>query len=362
MNNQLIKARTRLVLDHPFFGSLALRLRLVEDTSIDTAYTDGMVLGYNPAFIETLDLPQTQFLLAHEVMHLACMHHTRRGKRDKDRWNIAADYAINGILEEAGFRQPQGVLLNPCFSDKSAETIYGLLPENPSDPDKGKFGEVRDAPPSSDIKQTEAAGRVQVAQAAQQGKAMGNLPEGLKRLVQEILYPALNWRELLRYFVEEAIRTDFSWMSPSRRYLHLGLHLPGLYAKSLGHVVIAIDTSGSIDDDVLNRFTTEISGVLEAFDTVIDVLCCDTRVQDHQQYDRQDLPLKIEPKGGGGTNFRPVFEWVEEQGQNPCCLIYLTDLKCNRFPDHAPDYPVLWIQYGNSAWSKAPFGEVVRMK
>jgi len=360
MNKQLIKARSRLVLDHPFFGSLALRLRFVEDTSVDTAYTDGQVIGYNPAFIKTLDLAQTQFLIAHEVMHVACLHHTRRGKRDKERWNVAADYAINGILEEAGFRQPQGALLNPCFSDKSAEAIYGLLPENPSNVDDGKYGQVRDTP-SGDIKQTEAVGRVQLAQAAQQAKSMGNLPGGITRLVQEMLYPSLDWRELLRYFLEKAASNDFSWMCPSRRYLHLGLHLPGFYTKELGPVVIAVDTSGSIDTDALNRFVSEISGVLEAFDTLIDVLCCDREVQDHQQYDRQDLPLQIEPKGGGGTDFRPVFEWVENQGVNPCCLIYLTDLECNRFPDDVPAYPVLWIQTGNNGYP-VPFGEIVQMK
>jgi predicted metal-dependent peptidase len=149
-------------------------------------------------------------------------------------------------------------------------------------------------------------------------------------------------------------------MCPSRRYLHQGLCLPGLYSKDLGHIVIAVDTSGSIDTDALSRFATEVSAILEVYDTVIDVLCCDTKIQDHRQFDRQDLPLNIEPKGGGGTSFIPVFEWVEAQNLVPCCLIYLTDLECSRFPINAPGYPVLWVQTGNGGYP-VPFGEVIRM-
>jgi predicted metal-dependent peptidase len=141
MNAQLTRARTQLVLDHPFFGSLALRLRLIEDASAKTAYTDGVVIGYNPAFIGTLDLAQTKWLLAHEVMHVACMHHTRRESRDIDRWNVAADYAINGILEEAGFKTPEGFLLNPDFFGKSAEAIYVLLPHQAAGTAMVSYGE-----------------------------------------------------------------------------------------------------------------------------------------------------------------------------------------------------------------------------
>jgi predicted metal-dependent peptidase len=363
MNNKLTKARTQLVLDHPFFGSLALRLKLVEDESVDSAYTDGVVIGYNPAFIDRLTLPETKWLIAHEVMHIALMHHTRRKSRDIKRWNKAADYIVNLVLHDAGFTHPQGILFNPSFAGKSAEDIYALLPEEQSDGDEGigdNYGEVRDAPDGVDPKQAEAQVRVQMAQALQQAKLRGNIPGCVARLVQEILYPPLDWREILRHFVEEATRSDYSWLNPSRRYAYQGIVLPSLNSKELGNIVIAVDTSGSIDMDALSRFAAEISAVLESYDTVIDVLCCDTKIRYHQQYGRQDLPLNIESKGGGGTSFIPVFEWVEEQGVNPCCLIYLTDLECSRFPINEPGYPVLWVQTGNSGYP-VPFGDVIRM-
>ena len=362
--NILTKARTQLVLDHPFFGSLALRLRLLADETTDTAYTDGVVMGYNPSFIEQLTLPETKWLLAHEVLHIACQHHTRRQSRNVVRWNKAADYVVNAILKDAGFKHPEGILLNPSFEGKSAETIYTLLPDEDTEggDDASNIGEVRDGPGScdGDMKQMEADVRVQIAQALQQAKKMGNLPNNVRRLVQEILYPPLNWRELLRHFIEQAVRKDYSWLYPSRRFVHQGIILPSLNSKELGNIVIAVDTSGSIDTDALNRFVVEVSAVLEVYDTVIDVLCCDTKIRDHQQFDRQDLPLNIEPKGGGGTNFIPVFEWVEENAVNPCCLIYLTDLECFRFPGNAPDYPVMWVQTGNMGY-RVPFGEVVQM-
>lgn len=352
-----------MVLDHPFFGSLALRLRLLEDASTDTAYTDGVVMGYNPAFIQSLGKPETQWLIAHEVLHLAFFHHTRKNGRDADRWNAAADYAINGVLSEAGFRAPQGALFNPMFAEKSAEEIYDLLPDNGSATESGKLGEVRDAPAScnGDLKKAEAACRVQMAQALQQAKAMGSLPGSIRKLVQNLLYPALDWRELLRQYLEQAACNDYCWLNPSRRYLNQGLILPGLHSKELGNMVVAVDTSGSIDIDALTRFATEISAVLEAFDVCIDVLYCDAKVQGHHQYDRQDLPLKLKPIGGGGTDFRPVFEWVEDNDISPCCMVYLTDLECHRFPEVIPDYPVLWVTT-SSRDGKVPFGEVVKLR
>jgi hypothetical protein len=165
--DKLIKARTQLVLDQPFFGSLALRLVLVEDEKAATAYTNGVVLGYNRAFIKDLSIEETKWLVAHEVMHLACLHHTRRANRKPYRWNVAADYAINGVLAEAGFKTPAGCLLDSRYEGKSAEAIYAVLPdpgkdeEQPgSDGHSNLPGEIRDAPGGAGRAK---AGRGQVA-------------------------------------------------------------------------------------------------------------------------------------------------------------------------------------------------------
>jgi len=374
---KLTRARTQLVMGHPFFGSLALRLQVIEDHSIQTAYTNGVVLGYNPGFIQGLSLEETKWLVAHEVMHLACLHHTRRAGRHVRKWNVAADYAINAVLDEAGFKTPAGFLLEDRFDGKSAEAIYAMLPDQQgsggnegADPggeepaeSRATFGpgEVRDAPGNrpGDLKQAEAQWRVNLAQAAQQAQAMGSLPGSIKRLIDAVLHPAVDWRVLLRHFVEQAARNDYAWLPPSSRYLAHGICLPGLHSKELGRIVIAVDTSGSIDTVALNQFAAEISGILEEYEAEIDVVYCDTRIQGHQAYGRADLPLKLNPIGGGGTDFRPVFEWVATE-PDPCCLIYFTDLECDRFPSDTPNYPVLWVQFGD-ARRLVPFGEVMEI-
>lgn len=359
----LIKARSQLVLDAPFFGSLALRLALVEDAHTDTAYTDGQVLGYNPAFIAGLTMPHVKALVAHEVMHLACLHHTRRKNRHTAKWNIAADHAINGILVEAGFTLPEGALLDACYANRSAEFIYDQLPD-PPDGQMGYygFGEVRDSPAPSggDVKAVEAGWKVAITQAAQQAKAIGNVPGGVRRLVDSVVTATVDWRELLRLFIEKDARSDYAWLPPNRRWLSSGICMPGLHSKEPGQVVVAVDTSGSIDDQLLARFSVEVSGLLEDYDTTIHVIYCDTRVQGVQTFEHQDLPLKLNPQGGGGTNFRPVFDWVAEQNLEPCCLAYLTDLQCSRFPQSAPEYPVLWLCTEPNG-REVPFGQVVEI-
>ncbi len=123
------KARTTLLLDHPFFGSLLFRLGGQASGSIQTMATDGVSLFYNPAFVETLNAAELAGVLAHEVMHPALQHHTRRGKRDQERWNMACDYAINPLLLDAGLTLPKDVLIDHRFRGMSAERIYNLIEE-----------------------------------------------------------------------------------------------------------------------------------------------------------------------------------------------------------------------------------------
>ena len=123
------KARTALLLDHPFFGSLLFRLGGRASGSIQTMATDGVSLFYNPAFVETLNAAELAGVLAHEVMHPALQHHTRRGDRDRKRWNMACDYAINPLLLDAGLTLPKDVLIDHRFRGMSAERIYNLIEE-----------------------------------------------------------------------------------------------------------------------------------------------------------------------------------------------------------------------------------------
>lgn len=371
-HQKIIKARAGMVLDQPFFASLALRLRLAEDSTCETLWTDGHTLGFNPKFVEKLPLDQVKGVIAHEVMHLACVHHTRQGNREHRKWNRAGDYAINQILVDSNIALPDGLLLDPAFVGMSADEIYGRIPDPPPDDpagscnDPGGCGEVREAkgPGGASLSESEKAQeeqnwKIAMTQAKTQAEAMGDLPGGLARFVEEILEPRVNWKEVLRRFVDQAARNDYTWTRPNRRYLHHGLYLPALYSEELPPIVIAVDTSGSVDDEMISQFASEMTDMLREYKTSCNVLYCDTRIAGVESFTSDDLPLKLDPRGGGGTDFRPPFEWVKEKGMTPACLIYLTDMCCRRFPD-PPGYPVLWAKTGE--WgSQAPFGEEVKI-
>jgi predicted metal-dependent peptidase len=433
---KMIRARADLVVGHPFFAALALKLRLREDKACPTMWTDGLDLGFNPEYVHTMPLDKVTGMQAHEIMHLVCQHHTRRNGRDPGLWNKACDYAINAILLDAGFSLPQGYLDDPEYWGKSVDDIYSVLsrlleeekgggtgqseqdgveeaesgegssydgaspiedesdattasadddePEdgeensraaaddgegkggNSSEQDPGRTGEVRDHPglagqaDKRSLERAERDMRVSLAQAVQQALNMGDLPQGLERLARTTLRPKLDWQVVLRRFLQSCTANDYSWTPPNRRYVYMDLHLPSLRSQELPDVVLAIDSSGSVENRILEQFCTEISGLLEAFDTRLTVIQCDAAVQEVQTYTRWDLPVRITPRGGGGTDYRPVFEHIETLGVRPACCIYMTDFECNRFPKAAPSYPVLWVCTAIRNASP-PFGEVLRI-
>ena len=384
--DKIIKARAALVLDEPFFGSLVLRLILEEDSSCNTLWVDGSRLGYNPGFVDSLSMDTLKGCLCHEVMHCALSHHARRGCRDSKKWNVAADYAVNPIIRDK-FSLPDGALFNPDFSGISSEEIYNNLPDQDqgdrdqgqdqsqgqdgddsqgSGADPGGCGEVRDCPgedgglaSESDLSKSEADWKVAVSQAAQQARAFGSLPAGMDRVVDEIVNPKVDWRSLLRRFMDQVSKSDYSWSPPNRRYIHAGLYLPSCRTSDIGTVVVAVDTSGSISQDAINRVAAELSSIVIDFRAESYVLYCDSKIQGIEHFLDGDFPDKLNPKGGGGTSFVPVFEWIDRESINPSFLIYFTDL-CGDFPESGPMYPVLWITEGQ-ALKEVPFGEVIEV-
>jgi predicted metal-dependent peptidase len=425
IEQKLTRARTQLLLNQPFFGTLCLRLKLVSG-SVPTMATDGRRIAFNPAFVDGLKPSELEATLAHEVMHCALGHHCRRGERDPRLWNEAADLAINPILVGNGFTLPAGALIDPSFSDLSAEEIYARLlrdknddsgsgskqtpqqagnggggasqkqqqpqngqpPATSSDsatqkassrgtlapgpaqessapePRPGGFGEVLDATddqghPASQAENSRQQHEWNIAadQAMRSAKACGNEPAQIERPLDESRESAQDWRALLRDFIAATTPSDYRWSPPNRRYIASGLYLPSVHRSGIGTVVIAVDTSGSIGRKELEQFAAEISAISdEAKPEAIYVVYCDAAVQSVQEFGSSE-PVRLEPKGGGGTDFRPAFEWVESNGITPACLIYLTDLCCDSYPE-PPQYPVLWVTDSRRI---APFAETVRI-
>ena len=378
---KLTRARTRLLLSQPFFGALALRMQPVPADHLDTMGTDGKTLFYNPDFVESLSMDELVGVLAHEVMHPACQHHTRRGGRDPKRWNIAADYAINPIILDNGFTLPEGALVDAAYSGLSAEAIYARLPEPQESgnggtgqsacPDPGRCGGIMDATDSAGHSSPAASAaaesecRQALAQAATIAKNTGKLPGTLARLVDEILNPKVDWREVLRRFIENTTRQEYRWTPPNRRFVHQGLYLPSCRSEGMPPMAVAIDTSASVTQEEMNQFAAELNAILvDCMPEEVHVLYCDSTLQRVDVLSPHDLPLSLEAMAGGGTDFRPPFEWLEDADISPACIVYLTDLQCSNFPDE-PSCPTLWATTASpdilGYYGAPPFGEIVYM-
>jgi len=376
-SKKMRKARAGLVMDQPFFGSLALRLDMRESDQVPIAATDGTALLYNPAAVEKLSLQECKFLIAHEVMHVAMQHHLRQGSLEPEKFNHAADYAINGILIDSGVGKfIEGGLHEVQYDGLSSEAIYSRLPNPP----KGKGGGGSGPLPTGTVEKagtyggkTDAQGkplaptfspaelaklsnecRIATAQAVQQAAAAGKLSGALERFAEATRQPRVDWRNELRRFLTMDT-SDYSWTRPNRRHIWRGIYLPGLHAEGLPDIAIAVDTSSSISQSFLESFASELSGILQDFpECKMRVIYCAADVSHDETFSADNLPVKITARIGGGTAFQPVFDWIEENDVRPTCLVYLTDLYGdNPIP---PDYPVLWVSWGDEA---APFGDII---
>ena len=386
---KLTKARIRLVLSQPFFATLALSMEYIETTDVETSVSDGIKIKYNPLFIDKLTVDETVGLLAHEVMHPAMLHHLRIIGKDYSLFNKAADYAINPLLKEAGIVLPSNALISDKYKNMYVEEIYAILEkeeknnkdENNNSGNQGdKQGEgvprlgVGKCDPGSpegwgqiEAYNYEAAGeslaeaeknaKQRLIQAFNAAKVAGSSTSGVKEFIDKIIETKTPWAEILQRFIAEVSNNDYTWTQPSRRYLPMGVYLPTLKNEEMGKVVFAIDTSGSIDKELLKIFASELQSASQLFKFPVTVIHCDTKIKKTEELEQDKI---IEPIGGGGTDFRPPFEYVNKNIDDCKALVYLTDGECSKFPDE-PDYPTLWAIYDNNKFS-APFGEAIIIK
>jgi predicted metal-dependent peptidase len=363
------KARAALVLDHPFFGALALRQTVIIDDSIKTAATDGKHLIFAPSFVDTLTDPELLFLVAHEVFHSVFDHPYRRHGRNHRRWNIAGDYVINQHLidEKIGRMPKKGLYDRALFAAGGGSTdgIYAILDQQSGGGDQpgpgepgGSLDDCRDGGQTpAEIATAEAENKVAIAQAAQAAKMMGKLSAGLDRLVGQLLKPKVPWAEVARDFAVRAKREERTYARPARRFVPLGIYAPSRDGQRMPRMVVAVDCSGSIRTE-LDQFAAEMRAIHEDLQPeVLDIIYFDAVVTRTESFEPGDH-FEINPKGGGGTRFSPFFKHINEQDTQPACCIVLTDLCVNDFGP-APDYPVLFCTTDKT---EAPFGQVLSIK
>lgn len=378
--DHLIAGRVGLLLDHYFFGRLAMHLKFVEKPEIPTLAVDGKHIFYNPDFVLSLSKPLTQSAIIHEIMHCVSEHMLRRNGRDPRVWNIAGDHVINLVIKDAGFQMGNGWLYDPKYRDMSTEHVYDLLMQEKQKQqqsqgrgqgESGQGGEVADGlgdPFDEVLDGAESAGeaaeaaldwKVNVQSAVQMAKQYGKMPKSLQRFMDEIEEPQVPWQAVLQRFINQTSRNDYNWSRPAKRMVAHGFVMPSLHSESMGTLATGIDTSGSIDQPTLNAFGAEITAAFNAShpEKLINIYC-DARVAHVDEVDQgYELP-PFEAHGGGGTDFRPPFRWLEENDHKPACMIYLTD-GYGPFPEEPPEYPVLWCMTTHVV---PPWGEHVRIK
>ena len=390
MNRQLSEEKIisasllRLRMRSPFFATLALFARFIPTQRTATAATDGKDILFNPDYLLSLPTPQQDGLLLHEVLHAALLHVLRRGVRDKEVWNIAADIVVNGIIYQQGyFDLPSGGIRDEKLEHLSVEEIYELLQQqcshSLSNPDllkgmgEGMEGSAEDIDGnnSSQLQQLDSLSAAKKAEleshwrnAMQQATVIarttsqGTLPAGMARELGALDTAQLDWRSYLwRYLV----KTPTDYTEFDRRFIGRGLYLETLQGESV-KVYVAVDTSGSIDDRLLKMFLSEVRGILNSYPH----LECELYYADADVYGAYELNPDStipEPQGGGGTSFVPFFHKINNSwdGMTTAVCVYLTD-GYGTFPDTPPELPVLWVVTpGGLDLSQFPFGETVRL-
>jgi len=400
---------TNMVLRHPFFSTCILNLA-VRPEPCGTACTDGTVLLWDPAFIDGLEDPEVSGLLAHEIMHCVLLHPFRMDETYHDPLlsNVAMDFEINGFLDvynkefvknnpntEAPFPLPQGALIDHQYDGMAWEQIYEKLLKDGKGPGgqpppggqpgsnpatDGSWGKVESPgqgsckPKGKDGKQTDGHGNPVdqktmgdwqggiVPKAEAVAKMQGNMPGAFGSMLDKLRRPEIPWHERLARYFDERSDDDYDMRRPDRRYTGADIYLPTLYGETMGALAVGDDCSGSIYHDVTlhERFYGELNDIIgRVRPTKTTVIQFDTRVTKVNEYRAGDS-LDREIKGGGGTDFRPVFDHIEKEGLNPRVLVMLTD-GYGDWPSEPPPYDVIAVDYGNNP-HYPDWMEVIRTK
>ena len=389
VREKLITARVGLLLRASFFGNLATRLTLTNaDEWCPTAATDGRRFYYNTRFINLLKPKEIEFLFGHEVLHCVYDHFGRRGDRDPMLFNIANDYCVNADLKK--HRVGEFITSVPClydakYQDMSSEEIYDILYENAEkidisdlidkmldehldgegngeggkDGDGKENGKGRPKLTPEERQQIKDEIKEAVLAAAAASDGAGNLPAGVKRIIEDMTAPKMNWRELLRMQLESTIKSDYTWLRNSRRGWHMDAVMPGMKLDPMIDIAVSIDASGSMGDRMLKDFLAEVAGIMEQFPNYrIHVLSFDTQVYNPQQFNSENLEdiTGYEIMGGGGTDFDCVFEYFKANEIEPKRHIMFTDgYPCGSWGDE--QYcDTVFIMHGTTS-IVPPFGQ-----
>lgn len=372
---------SKMTLREPFIAAVFTRL---DRTFIEegTAAVNGKRVIFGASFCNKLTDDELMFVALHEAMHVVLMHMWRREGRNPAMWNIANDAIINDTLIRMGYTMPQdGVRIGWVTEGMSSEDVYRRLMDEQQNQDgsggsgQGEptvdedgvqhsggggwdgDGDLEDAENAADAADMEAT----IMTAARMAKACGQKGALIDRVLGGELAPTVSWTEALRHVLTSAARNDYTYRRFNRRLLSSGLYLPALYSDELGGLLIGVDTSGSVGPRELDQIAGEINAIVEdCRPEWVEVVYCDTSIKGKERFMQGD-PVKLHPKGGGGTRFAPVFDYVAQMDERVAAVVFLTDLEGNTKECVDPGVPVVWAVTQRPR-QDVPFGQVVEVR
>ncbi|MEA2111592.1 MAG: VWA-like domain-containing protein [Campylobacterota bacterium] len=376
---KISKAKAKLLVEYPYFGNLASRLELRESQNIQAFISDGVIFQYNSDYINELSDDELGFALSNGALHAALSHENRRNERLSWLWQLASDHAINSMLIENGMSEPKYINYQPRFDGMYAEEIYAVLKDeiqNEEYDDESNdtgFNEENKRqqqqmhePNQNDAKEKnrpemevdnvtkEEQWQQHLDKATQQALEGDELPLGIERFVDISYMGKIDWRHELHSAIEKHFRSDYTQVPPSKKLLYSGIYLPSLNSEML-RLAIAIDSSGSVDEELLSQFIAEVESLMMLYPQhEVELFVCDSKIRSHETYCSGEM-LNVTIKGGGATDFRPVFEQIEK-GMLVCnLLLYFSDTQ-GTFPLEAPNYETIWV---TPAICDVPFGRAI---
>jgi len=350
-----------------FLGSLLCRMRFEWSDDIDTAATNGETLYWNPEFFLSLDEETRVTVLAHELWHVAYLHPVRGEGLDQETYNIAADHVINLMLSQHGYYMNGfPYVMDPKYIGWSTDKVYADLIQNPPPPKsnpQGGLGSDIQKPVTDDgqVSSTTMADMVSkvvgAATAARMSGQAGSIPGEVSQTYENFLKPKLSWETILHNFFNEMVDFDYSYRRPNRRYEDP--IMKGLVGMTgLEHLVYYLDISGSVSDEDILRFNSEVSFIKEEFNPQrLTLVTFDTEIKDIYEFDQNDEFKRIVVTGRGGTNLNPVMAHANEL--NPNAIIIFTDLHVS-IPSDEPKVPLIWICVDNPK-AEVPYGKLIHL-
>jgi predicted metal-dependent peptidase len=374
MQRELDRAKSALFMarDAAFFGPLMCTLDFVWATGLQTAATDGSTFWWDPKDFMRCDIEERKSTIMHELWHVARLHALRRGSRCPDVWNIACDIKINRDLIAQGYQKIEAPywVHRPDITEDLEEEIYELLNKQGGGGGNQPQGQLPGQAPGAGAcshgqisltpqdKQKMINATVKAIQSAKMSNQAGAIPGDVELTVSKFLAPKIPWEAVLYNFFNDMTNEDYSWSRPNRRYEEM--YLPHRKGEGrLEHLIYYLDVSGSVSDEEVVRFNSEVKFIKDTFNPIkLTLVQFDTRITSEKVFHEDDPFEEIVVVGRGGTSFVPVREHIMKE--HPTAAIIFSDFHVTPM-EPGPTCPIIWVAVDNTD-AKVNFGKLIHIK